>query len=360
MTVLSGKRSLFYIIPVSLFVALFVLLFTEAALRMGDFRFDTQPRYMEFNFPNPHEMHEIFQPDVVTFWRLRPGARMGDGIEPINSIGFRGPEFSEEKSPGAKRVITLGDSVTFGGATSYPQLLAGCLDGGWEVINAGVPGYSVVQGWKLYESRIAKLKPDVVTIMFGWNDHWLARGIPDSQQAVKPSTELSKPINWFKGLRIYQLLNYIIYHNVQSPHRFSPATYRVPIEEYKNYMERLTDAAKSSGAQVILITAPSAFDAGKVPAYLLELGFVQRLEGENEKDLALRLNRLHASYNDVTRAVAAEKAVALVDLDSQWRNKGITGLFRDPAKDIVHPNEEGYRLIGETLCDTIKSIRFRQ
>jgi len=360
MTMLSGKRSLFYIIPVSLFVSLFLLIFAEAALRMVGFRFDTRPRYMEFNFPNPHEIHEIFQPDPVTFWRLRPRVRMGDGIEPINSMGFRGPEFSEEKSPGLKRIITLGDSVTFGGAISYPQLLAGCLDGGWEVINAGVPGYSVVQGWKLYENRIAKLKPDVVTIMFGWNDHWLARGIPDSQQAVKQSTEASRPINCLKGLRIYQLLNYIIYHNVRSPSKSAPIAYRVPIEEYKNYMKRLTDAVKSSGARVILITAPSAFEAGKVPVYFLELGFVQRVEGENGKDMALRLNRLHASYNDVTRTVAAEKAVALVDLDAQWRTKGAAGLFRDPAKDVVHPNEKGYRLIGETLCDTIKSIRFRQ
>jgi lysophospholipase L1-like esterase len=315
---------------------------------------------MEFNYPNPHELHEIFEPDSITFWRLKPGVKMGDNIEPINSKGFRGPEFSKDKPAGVRRVVTLGDSVTFGGALSYPRLLADCLDGGWEVVNAGAPGYSAFQGLKLFESRIAPLKPDVVTIMFGWNDHWLARGITDSRQSAMKSYEMPGLINSLKELRIYQLINYVVAHNAGSADKNAPVVYRVPIDEYRVVIEKLVDTARGSGAQVVLITTPSALDVGKVPAYFAEIGFIERVEGESEKETALRLNRLHSSYNNVVRDVASEKGAILVDIESQWRARGTGALFRDPAQDVVHPNEEGYRLIGATLCDTIKSIHFGQ
>ena len=356
----AKKQSLIYIIPVSVFVAVFILLFVEVGLRMAGFRFDTRPRYMEFNYPNPHEIHEIFEPDPVTFWRLKPGVRMGEGIEPINSKGFRGPEFLDKKPAGIKRMVTLGDSVTFGGALNYPHLLAECLGNKWEVINAGVPGYSAFQGLKLFETRIAPLKPDVVTVMFGWNDHWLARGISDSQQAAIKSSEVLGPISSLKELRIFQIINYVFAHNAGSADKNTTLTYRVPIEEYRVLIEKLVDSARNSGAQVALITTPSALDAGMIPDYFLELGFMRHNEGESEKDIASRLNRLHSNYNDVVRTVAVEKGAVLVDLESQWRARGTARLFRDPSKDVVHPNEEGYRLIGATLCDTIKSIKFEQ
>ena len=84
----------------------------EVILRLAGFYFSTTPRYMEFNFPNRRELREIFEPDPVTLWRLRPGMSLGPGIEPLNSSGLRGPGLNAQNPAGKIRVVALGDSVT--------------------------------------------------------------------------------------------------------------------------------------------------------------------------------------------------------------------------------------------------------
>ena len=353
----TGKSSRILVLTASLVVAAFLLLSVEIVLRMAGFRYDNRPRYMEFNFPNPHELHEIFEYDPQTYWRLKPGVKMGADIEPINSKGFRGPEFADQKAEGTKRLVTLGDSVTFGGAVSYPSVLADCLDGGWEVINAGVPGYSSFQGKRLFETRITQLVPDVVTVMFGWNDHWLSKNYPDSRQHPEALSELPSVVSFVRNIRIFQLLGYATNKLVSQPDTDNPnAVNRVSTDEYRVFLDNLVDTIQRTGATAVLITAPAALDRGKAPTYLYDLGFVKRIEGESEEEAAQRLRKLHADYNDIVRAVTKEMNVPLVDLESQWYDIGTRGYFRDPWRDVTHPNEKGYRLIGNTLCDTIKTI----
>ncbi len=353
----NGSRLL--LVLASLLVAFFLLMTAEIGLRMAGFRFDTRPRYMEFNFPNPKELHEIFVPDSTTFWKLKPGEEMGEDIEPINSKGFRGPEFAIEKTPGVTRVVALGDSVTFGGAVSYPQMLAECLGNGYEVINAGVPGYSLFQGLRMFESRIARVKPDIVTVMFGWNDHWYARGYPDSRQQVMGAPELPWPVSFVRGLCIFQLLHYAVARGDAKRNESASHVYRVPMDEYRALLGELINKVKASNARAVLLTTPSALDSGKVPDYLFGLGFIRRLENEVEEETARRLRRLHGDYNDIVREAASKKTVPLLDLESKFYKLSTEKLFRDPSLDVVHPNEDGYRLIGDYLCDTIKFIQPR-
>ena len=57
------------------------------------------------------------------------------------------------------------------------------LGGKYEVINAGIPGYTSLQGERFLKSDLLKLEPDIVPIMFAWNDHWAAAsGIADKDQ----------------------------------------------------------------------------------------------------------------------------------------------------------------------------------
>jgi len=62
------------------------------------------------------ERTTIFQRDAELGWRLRPGARgRWAGVEvEINDKGVRGPELPYEKPAGVRRIVWLGDSVTFG------------------------------------------------------------------------------------------------------------------------------------------------------------------------------------------------------------------------------------------------------
>lgn len=98
----------------------------------------------------------------------------------INSLGYRGHEFSPEKKPGEKRILMIGDSMTFGWGVAddetYPFLTEKILRSfgrsNIEVINAGYKGGLSPDGYYVYlKNEGLKLKPDLVVIgFFVFND----------------------------------------------------------------------------------------------------------------------------------------------------------------------------------------------
>jgi len=117
--------------------------------------------------------YEIASPTIGEHWNLRPGYPFSDTSESqyrINQDGMRGPEI--DKNHSRLRILTLGDSVTFGlGSVTYPRIIEGALEEAGlsvEVINGGVEGYAPRN--LLYEiDRYIGLNPEVVTIFIGWN-----------------------------------------------------------------------------------------------------------------------------------------------------------------------------------------------
>ena len=76
----------------------------------------------------------------------------------------------------------------------------------FEVFNTGVHGYSAVQGRRQFALRVRPLESDVVTLCYGWNDHWLA-GRPDSNRmALERSRVLSKLFAKLVRKRFFQFL----------------------------------------------------------------------------------------------------------------------------------------------------------
>jgi hypothetical protein len=92
----------------------------------------------------------------------------------INELGFRGEEIDFDKPPGIRRILCLGDSFTFGEGVreenAWPQRLGRAAGPGFEVINAGVQGYSLDHEATLLFLYVRKMKPDIVVIGFFMND----------------------------------------------------------------------------------------------------------------------------------------------------------------------------------------------
>lgn len=97
----------------------------------------------------------------------------------INSHGFRGPEFKQEKTSGVIRVVTLGASSTFGyfdrDDETYPHYLQMMLNDNpagqrYEVINLGIPHMNSANIRALFLAEAIALEPDVVTFYEGNND----------------------------------------------------------------------------------------------------------------------------------------------------------------------------------------------
>jgi hypothetical protein len=102
------------------------------------------------------------------------------GAVKVNSLGFRGREFSIQKPKGTYRIIAIGESTTFSLGCSdnehtYPSLLEKKLkeeinNKNIEVINAGIPSYTSFQCLMLFELELLSLDPDLIIIYTGWNE----------------------------------------------------------------------------------------------------------------------------------------------------------------------------------------------
>jgi lysophospholipase L1-like esterase len=98
----------------------------------------------------------------------------------INNHGFRGADFDAERTPGVKRVIAIGESSTFGYEDpddgTYPYLLEVALNRGSEgerkveVLNCGIPHVNSENIAALLEHEVLDYRPDVLTLMCGYND----------------------------------------------------------------------------------------------------------------------------------------------------------------------------------------------
>jgi GDSL-like Lipase/Acylhydrolase family len=123
--------------------------------------------------------------DLILHHRLVPGAH-GRQRHPefevpydINTLGLRDREISREKPPGTKRILFLGDSFTEGwGVTEaerFTSQLRTLVDASglrtpWQIINAGVSGYSPLLEYLYLKNAGVALEPDLVIECFDMSD----------------------------------------------------------------------------------------------------------------------------------------------------------------------------------------------
>ncbi len=112
----------------------------------------------------------LYARDEATGYRLKPNQDVTflQNRIVINRYGMRDSRSLDARPPSSRRVIVLGDSVTWGGlqitqddlfTTLAEQKLSGI-----EVLNAGVNGYSINQMVALYESHLSELQPDYILV----------------------------------------------------------------------------------------------------------------------------------------------------------------------------------------------------
>jgi lysophospholipase L1-like esterase len=290
--------------------------------------------------------------------------------EPINTAGFRGREFSPKRS-GVFRILTLGDSCTFGSAPPelahyikmpYGQLLERMVEvkhgpNRVEVLNAGNPGYNSYQGLMLMRTKLRNLEPDLVTVRFGWNEH-LMSATSEHSSAFRES---ANPV--LRGLKnsvlrsaIYQFATRVqkeVALRSQGQAKFArPDEWRpaMSIADYKYALRAIAEIARSRSAETWFLTAPQAFhDAEGVARYeaLPPGSFSRRLLGYNAVSTFARMGEIHESYVRATREVAEEMDVPLVDMAALYAQSNNPALFS--MEDGLHPGPHGHQLEARAL-----------
>jgi len=139
-------------------------------------------------------------------FRLKPGSEghLFHSTIHINSLGFRGKEFSKEKGD-TYRIFAMGESTTYGctlepNDQTWPEVLEQMIKDRIkpsrpvEVINAGVPSYSILDTLYRLRTEILAYKPDMIICYHGVNGFGLLQdGLPPVVGKTPPRFE-QRPI----------------------------------------------------------------------------------------------------------------------------------------------------------------------
>jgi len=127
---------------------------------------------------DPENLVTIIRFDPNLGWSLKPETACRsvdyqldlDYVIKINSLGMREREIARDKPRYKRRILMIGDSVTFGTGVDadwrFSNFMQRALGEDIEVINAGVPGWGTDQEWIHYEMFAHVLEPDIVVLTF--------------------------------------------------------------------------------------------------------------------------------------------------------------------------------------------------
>jgi lysophospholipase L1-like esterase len=213
----------------------------------------------------------LYREDRQRLWSLIPGAQIESfnlHYDPqhgerqpirisINADGYRGPAASPRKPDGVFRVLCLGDSNIFGypldDEHTLPNALARALGRELaprqvEVINAGTPGYTVVQGRLWYQQQFADYDYDWMVLAYLNNDAW-PQPWPDSELLARREalpawlSDLGgslRLVRWGQSWR----------DRIDSTRELVP---RVPLEDFIAGYQQLLQASREKGARALIL-----------------------------------------------------------------------------------------------------------
>lgn len=272
-------------------------------------------------------------------------------------VGGRGPG-GLPWEPGARRVLCLGDSNTYGlyleRDQAWPQQLQALWDERGsaprlEVLNFGFPGTNSSQVRRDLPRMLASIRPHLVVVLVGVNDYWTLP-VPVDEAAdprSAPRRFLQEHVRlWRLGWAVWRAWSApeigipgapaAIVDAPRGTLRYGDETFERAVREreeaaagdetgraLRENLEAIAAGAAAGGARVLFLTYPS------------DVGF-------------------YAYANRRIRRAAAESARPLVDLARDFR----AACPQEPCPDWLfadhHPTARGYRRLATTLLDAVK------
>jgi lysophospholipase L1-like esterase len=218
-----------------------------------------------------------------------------------------------------------------------------------EVLNAALPGYNSYQGLLLLRGKLRGLEPDLVTVRFGWNDHFLSAA-GESGAFREPDSRLGRAVQDLAlRLELYAFVRRLglelralrepVEDQVRAAFRgrreYEPT---IPIADYARNLRRIVEVARGLGADAWLLTAPRNPDPNPSAA--------RELAAHNRTSFR-RLMEVHEAYGEALRRVGRETGALVVDMEEVYRRHAGEPVFI--PTDVVHPSQGGHNLEAETL-----------
>ena len=371
------------------------------------------------DLPRPETVREAWARDGWELdrdlnWRLAPGATARwERTASVNSLGLRDVEFPVRKPAGELRVLVVGDSVVFGYGVPQEGTFAQRLEHelrafgqrSVQVINAGVPGYSMYQVAHYLERDGFALDPDVIVVEANFNDrrYVFSEAFQDGADyyarfydRVLAKERRARSYLYRAARRVAAAVTgragdvtddgTYDYDSIDVTNAVS----RVPPERHRALLDELLDRAAELGVPVVVLpihdnprhvrsyyAALERERAGNLEGALTALAPMQAIPfyrlvfARKRNELLRALGRetrvmdsivpidgwmttdgnlpieLCDAYVEIQRAAAERDGVVLAELEPHDHPD------RELYLDHIHPNAEGHELLGQLLLRTL-------
>jgi lysophospholipase L1-like esterase len=244
-----------------------------------------------------------------------------------SSVGLRDREFPRTKTPGVRRIMVLGDSITFGWGTAvedtYPKVLERLLQehgGRYEVINTGVGNYNSAQQVAYFRERGMEFQPDDVILGFYINDaeptptpvqNILARHSYFYVLASSGFDSVQRRMGWKTSFSAY-------YNDLYEERNPGWRACRDAIAEFGRL-------ARSIGANHLIVLIPELHSANANYPF----------------------RRVH----DVVAEAAQRERIPVLDLTPAFAGIPPSSLWVSPGD--AHPNARGHAIIGRAIYEAM-------
>ena len=296
---------------------------------------------------------EIYEPHPQLYWRLKPDQECYTKIDRkpvhVNSHGTRGREFNSAKPAGTRRIISLGDSRTFGWglseAETYSDLLEKQLQARFgatekiEVINCGVNAWSYPQMSIFFREFALKWQPDLVLLADA--NLWTQFSEHNDPGFVKQFLVRVRLKNFLRRFALYHYVVEVQLKNFYEQHRskfvpvdpkqdtlFKAQQQKDPDAFFRAAIESLCATARSNGVPAVLIFQPN-------------------------QNTLLATNAPSEGVLRAKQQVSRQFNVPLIDLTDDLRPQA-KDLYLDA--DPVHLNAKGNEIIGRRLFEVVSPL----
>lgn len=284
----------------------------------------------------------LFRYDKQLGYTLNPGFRDGTGIS-INSLGLKGKEVDKVKSESVYRIIVLGDSIAFSysesNADSWPQKLESLLNQSarfqkFEVVNAGIIGYTSLQIKRLLQTRLIELSPDMIIISIGWNDIVLStfpKWYPEVSVRHIYKTKLILRLNNFMFIKLIKVASQKLMKFIKINQSASKSINSAALVHFEQNLQDIIELAKTKKIKVVLLSLPTILHT--------DMNTEEKQKASSAKFHSLdRQIEAHIMFNNIIEKVAKKNKIGLITSDLSRID------FKDKNKyfiDNCHFNKEG-------------------
>ena len=268
-------------------------------------------------------------------------------VHSVNSLGFRGPEPPKNLAERFSIFVVGGSTTECSKLTdekTWPAILGkqlGQYDPNIWLNNAGIDGCSTYGHEILLDDYLLEIRPDMILFLIGVNDRGKASFDDETGFLINENESLftrllkrSEVINLISNLqRAYQAHAVDLGHHLEPKEKpeMTPGEKQADLKRHLDYLPKyekrvvtLVEKCLHAGIGPVLITQPLLDDPASHGWAVMEL------------------------YNDVTRKVASQYQVLLIDL--------ATKLEKNPAYyyDNMHYTNLGAEVVGNKVFEDIK------